>query len=301
MDIDYAFEHLLEKLNTWFTTLIGMLPNLLIASLILVFGFYLARAIRRQVNRRIRKFFPTITLADLSINLIYVFCLGVVIFSALKVLNLDSTIMTALGAAGILGLGLAFAFQDIAANFISGVVLAFSKPFKVGELVTTNNMEGFVVEVKLRDTTIRTHQGHLIAIPNKMLMQNPLINYTRYGKRRADITGGVSYASDLRKVRTVAMEALKNVPNVIAEDTSFFFEEFDDSSINFKIRIWVNSDQFGDYLQFINDVIIILKEAFNKNDINMPFPIRTLNFGIEGGKQLSDMELRVVHTEGDQA
>src|SRR5699024_11583333 len=72
-----------------------------------------------------------------ALPIFYVFCLGVVIFSALKVLNLDSTIMTALGAAGILGLGLAFAFQDIAANFISGVVLAFSKPFKVGELVTT--------------------------------------------------------------------------------------------------------------------------------------------------------------------
>lgn len=87
--------------------------------------------------------------------------------------------MTALGAAGILGVGLAFAFQDIAANFISGVFLAFSKPFKVGELITTNDLEGFVVEVKLRDTTIRTHQGHLISIPNRLLMQNPLINYTR--------------------------------------------------------------------------------------------------------------------------
>lgn len=294
MDIEIALEHLVEKLNSWLSTLIGMLPNLLIASLILVFGFYLSRKIRSQSNKRMRRFFPTITLADLSINLIYVFCLGVVIFTALKVLNLDSTIMTALGAVGILGLGLAFAFQDIAANFISGIVLAFSKPFKVRELVTTNNLEGFVVEVKLRDTTIRTHQGHLIAIPNKMLIQNPLINYTRYGKRRADITGGVSYASDLKKVRTVAMKALKNVPNVIAEDTSFFFEEFDDYCINFRVRIWVNSEQFGDYLQFINDVIIILKESFSENNITMPFPIRTLDFDIKGGEKLSDAEPHVV-------
>lgn len=124
-----------------------MLPNLLLASLILVVGLYLARTVRRIANKRIRKFFPTVTLADLTINLIYVFCVGVVLFTSLRILNLDSTIMTALGAAGILGIGLAFAFQDIAANFISGVFLAFSKPFKVGELIATNNMEGFVEEV----------------------------------------------------------------------------------------------------------------------------------------------------------
>lgn len=294
MDVDHAFEQLIDKLNIWFSALIGMLPNLLLASLILVLGFYLSKGIRNQANKRIRRFFPTITLADLSINLIYVFCLGVVIFSALKILNLDSTIMTALGAAGILGVGLAFAFQDIAANFISGVFLAFSKPFKVGELITTNDLEGFVVEVKLRDTTIRTHQGHLISIPNRLLMQNPLINYTRYGKRRADITGGISYADDLEKVRNVAEEALKNVPNVISKDTTFFFEELGDSSVNFRIRIWVDSDQFGTYLQFINDVIITLTTAFRENDITIPFPIRTLDFDMKGGEKLSDVELHVV-------
>lgn len=294
MDVDHAFEQLIDKLNIWFSALIGMLPNLLLASLILVLGFYLSKGIRNQANKRIRRFFPTITLADLSINLIYVFCLGVVVFSALKILNLDSTIMTALGAAGILGVGLAFAFQDIAANFISGVFLAFSKPFKVGELITTNDLEGFVVEVKLRDTTIRTHQGHLISIPNRLLMQNPLINYTRYGKRRADITGGISYADDLEKVRNVAEEALKNVPNVISKDTTFFFEELGDSSVNFRIRIWVDSDQFGTYLQFINDVIITLTTAFRENDITIPFPIRTLDFDMKGGEKLSDVELHVV-------
>lgn len=294
MNIDRAFEHLLDKLNLWLTTLIGMLPNLLLASLILVIGLYLAKTISKLANKKLRHLFPTVTLANLTINLIYVFCVGVVIFTTLKVLRLDSTIMTALGAAGILGIGLAFAFQDIAANFISGVFMAFSKPFKVGDLITTNDKEGFVQVVNLRDTYIRTHQGHIVSIPNKLIFQSPLINYTRYGKRRADITGGVSYGDDLEKARRVAEEALKNVPNVIAEDTTFFYEELGDSSVNFRIRIWVNSNQFGDYLHFINDVIIILKNAFDENDISIPFPIRTLDFNIKGGGKLSDMELRVV-------
>lgn len=140
MDIDQALKQILEKLDDWIIDIIGILPNLLLASIILVIGFYLSKIIRNQANKRIRRFFPTITLADLSINLIYVFCIGVVFFSALKVLHLDNTIMTALSAAGIVGIGLAFAFQDIAANFISGVFLAFNKPFKVGELITSNQL-----------------------------------------------------------------------------------------------------------------------------------------------------------------
>lgn len=294
MNIDKAIAELLDKLNIWLTALIRALPNILLASIILVIGLYVARAIRRFANRKFKRFFPTETLGNLTINLVYVFCIGVVLFITLKVLKLDRTIMTVLGAAGIIGIGLAFAFQDIAANFISGVFLAFNKPFKVGDLITTNDMEGFVVEVKLRDTTIRTHQGQLITIPNRSLFQNPIINYTRYGKRRADIVVGVSYGDDLRKAQSIAMEALKNVPNVIAEDTTVFYQEFNDSAIDFRIRIWVNSDKFADYLHFINDVIITLKEAFDENNITIPFPIRTLDFDAKGGKELSNMELKVV-------
>lgn len=94
-------------------------------------------------------------------------------------------------------------------------------------------------------------------------------------------------------MRSVAEQALKKVPNVISEDTTFFFEGLGDSTIDFKIRIWVNSDQFSDYLQFINDVIIILKEAFDENDITLPFPIRTLDFNMKGGEKLSDMSLNI--------
>lgn len=293
MEPGKAIQPILDKIISWAVTLIGMLPNLLLASIILVVGFYAAKSVRKFADNKLRKFFPTITLADLSINLLYVFCLSIVLFIVLRILNLDGTIMAALGAAGILGVGLAFAFQDIAANFISGVFLAFRKPFKVGELITVTGLEGFIVEVKLRDTTIRTHQGHLITIPNRQLLQNPVINYTRYGKRRADITGGVSYAEDLRKVREIAENALKTVPNVLADDTTFFYESLNDSSIGFRIRIWVNSDQFGDYLRFINEVIITLKEAFDAGNITMPYPIRTLDFNIKGGTALSDMELKI--------
>ena len=296
LDLDKAFNLILEKFNHWITDLISMLPNLLIASLILVFGFYFSKKIKSFAEKKLPKILPTVTLANLTVNLIYIFCLGSVVFMALKILNLDSTITTALAGAGIVGLGLAFAFQDIAANFISGIFIAFSRPFYVGELIKVKDFEGFVVEMRLRDTLIRTHQGHLVSVPNKEIFQNPMINYTRFGKRRADITGSVSYGEDLKRVKEIAEKALSEVPNVIAKDTTFLYEEFGESSVNFKIRIWVNSNQFGDYLKFINDTIIILKENFDKNNITMPFPIRTLDFDIKGGEKLSDL---VIHVDND--
>lgn len=293
MDTGAAFKIVLEKLNTWVTELIKMLPNLLLATCILVLGLFLAQKVRRFAKKKLIRFFPTKLIGDLAISLIYTFCIGVIIFSTLKILNLDKTITTALAGAGIVGVGLAFAFQDIAANFISGTILSFSRPFKINDLIKIKEFEGFVVELKLRETTIRTPQGHIVTIPNKEVFQNAIINYTRYGKRRADIIGGVSQGDDLRKVRKVALEALETVPNVIKDDTTFLFEGLGESTIDFKIRIWVNSDKFPVYQQFINDVIIILKEAFDTNDISLPFPITTLDFAMKGGEKLSDMLIRV--------
>lgn len=297
INIDKALDLILGKVTVWATELIQMLPNLLIASLVLVIGFYLAKKIRTFAEKKFPKLLPTVTLANLTINLIHIFWIGSVLFIALKVLNLDSTITTALAGAGIVGLGLAFAFQDIAANFISGIFIAFSRPFYVGELIKVNDFEGFVVEMRLRETIIRTHQGHLVSVPNKEIFQNPMINYTRFGKRRADIVGAVSYNEDLREVSKIALKALESVPNVISKDTTFLFENFNDSGIDFKIRIWVDSNQFGDYLKFINDTIIVLKEAFDENNIVVPFPIRTLD--MSEVRKLPDLNIKLTEEGND--
>lgn len=293
MNIDHAIKLILEKLDVWAVDFIKMLPNLILATCVLVIGLFLAQKIRNFANKKLLRFFPTRIIGNLAINLIYTFCIGVVVFSTLRILKLDKTITTALAGAGIVGIGLAFAFQDIAANFISGTILSFSRPFKINDLIKIKEFEGFVTEMKLRETVIRNQQGHIITIPNKDIFQNPIINYTRYGKRRADIVGGVSQADDLRKVKKVALEALAKIPNIIKEDTSFLFSGLGESTIDFKIRIWVNSDKFPDYLQLIDDVIITIKETFEENDISLPFPIRTLDFAMKGGEKLSDMEINI--------
>ena len=297
MDIDKALKLVLNKLNSWLTDFIELLPNLLLATLIFVIGIFLAKRVRNIAKKSFHRFSPTSTLTSLAVNFVYLISIGVVVFTTLKILHLDTTITTVLASAGVVGLALAFAFQDIASNFISGIFISFRKPFNVGDVIKVKDYMGNVEEIRLRDTTILTFNGQYVTIPNKDVFQNPIENFTKYGKRRLDIKGGVSQGDDLNKAQKVAMETLAEIEGIIKEDTTFLYDGLGESTIDFTVRLWVNTSENGSYLKVLNDAIIRIKEVFEQNDISMPFPIRTLDFGMKGGKTLADMG---IHIAGDK-
>jgi small conductance mechanosensitive channel len=212
----------------------------------------------------------------------------------LSVLQLDKAVTSILAGAGIAGLALAFAFQDIATNFISGIFISFRRPLHVGDVVKISNYMGKVEEINLRDTMIRTFQGQMVIIPNKDVFQNPIENYSLLGKRRMDLNIGVSYGDDLEKVKAVTLDAVRNLDGLCEdEETSFFYQGFADSSITYLLRLWVNSPEQPAYLKMGSDAIIAIKKAYDKEGITLPFPIRTLDFGIKGGVPLKDMPVNV--------
>ncbi|HAV03217.1 MAG TPA: mechanosensitive ion channel protein MscS [Chryseobacterium sp.] len=236
------------------------------------FGYriFLAKQLRNLAHRKVDKYLKHRALGELLLNLIYVFAIGVVIFTALRVLKLDKTVTTALAGAGIAGIALAFAFQDIAANFISGIFLTFQRPFFIREAIRIKDLEGFVQDMSLRDTTLKTYQGQLIVIPNKEVFQNAITNYTWLGKRRADITGTLEATVDLKKVQQVALTALHDIPGVIAADTLFLYENICEGTVNFKAMVWLNSGERIAYLEFVSHFIIAITDAFKRNGIALP-------------------------------
>lgn len=291
MDLNHAYQLIVDKLTSWARDLIRITPNIALAAIILVLGFFVAKTIRNFVKKIIHRFITNRTLDNLFSSLIYIFLLGIVIFIALSVLKLDKAVTSILAGAGILGLALAFAFQDIAANFISGIFISFRSPIKIGDIVKIKDYMGKVEEINLRDTVIRTFQGQMVIIPNKDVFQNPIENFSMLGKRRFDLEIGVSYGDDLNKVRKVALDAVRDLKGLSKEDeVTFFYKEFGESSINFYIRMWVSSPEQLDYLHVGSEAIIRIKEAFDQNGIMIPFPIRTLDFGIKGGTPLSEMK-----------
>ncbi|WP_265429305.1 mechanosensitive ion channel family protein [Chryseobacterium sp. YIM B08800] len=277
-DLNKAIELIDEKLNLWFREIVEILPNLLLAVFVLLIGFFIAKWIRKLTLKIFKKISSNHTITNLFSTFIYITALGIVFFTALSILKLDKAVTSILAGAGIFGLALAFAFQDIASNFISGIFISFRKPLHIGDIVSVKNYMGKVMEVNLRDTVIKTFQGKIVIIPNKDVFQNPVENYSILGKRRLDLKVGVSYDSNLEKVAQIAVDALKNIEGLAPEEKiTLFYEEFGDSSINFTVRLWCNSAEQIDYLTVGHNAIVSIKKAFDLHKINVPFPVRTLD------------------------
>ncbi len=290
MDFQKAVDLISDKLFGWAQELIRMLPNILVATLVLVIGLYIAKKIKKLAFNLAQRVSENTTINNLFSSIMHVFFVGVVLFTALSILQLDKAVSTILAGAGILGLGLAFAFQDIAANIMSGVFITFRKPILLGDIVKISGYMGTVHEINLRDTVLLTFQGQIVFIPNKDVFKNPIENYSQLGKRRLDLEVGVSYGEDLERVRTITLEAVKDIDGLNAGDeTTMYFHEFGDSSINYVIRLWVNSSEQSAFLHVTNQAIMNIKKAYDTHNINIPFPIRTLNFGIKGGVSLKEM------------
>ncbi|MEO8406101.1 MAG: mechanosensitive ion channel family protein [Chitinophagaceae bacterium] len=289
MDFSNAYQLISHKLFAWLHELVRMIPNLVLAAIVLAIGLLMSRVIRRVAGVMMKKVTHNKAINQLFASILYFSFIGITFFVVLSILKLDKAVTSILAGAGLLGLALAFAFQDIAANFISGIFISFRKPFHTGDIVQLKNYMGKVEDINLRDTVLRTFQGQMVIIPNKDVFQNPIENFSILGKRRMDLTIGVSYGEDLELVKKVTLEAVRDLPDLSDEDpTTLFFLEFADSSINFVIRLWVKSPEQKAWLETGSEAIIRIKKAYEANDILIPFPIRTIDFGIKGGISLKE-------------
>ncbi|MCB0700791.1 MAG: mechanosensitive ion channel [Chitinophagales bacterium] len=289
MDFSKSYNLLLDKLSSWFDEFIQLLPNMALAALVFVFGLFIAKFLKRIAGKLINKVSKQQSLNSLFASFVHVFAVGIILFATLSILKLDKAVTSILAGAGIIGLALAFAFQDIAANFISGVFISFRRPMHIGDIVKVKDYMGIVKDINLRDTVLLTFQGQMVIIPNKDVFQNAIENYSLLGKRRMDLIVGISYGDDLQKVKEIVLNAVKKVSVRTDDDITFFYDEFGDSSINFEVRIWINNPDQPVWLQGRSEAIMYIKEAFDQNNITIPFPIRTLDFGIKGGEKLADI------------
>lgn len=289
-EINDAYGIVTGKVEDWITSFIAMLPNLVVATFVLIVFYVIGRLARNIVGKLLNKVTDNKTITSLLETIFGVAITGIGFFIALTVLNLDTAVTSLLAGAGILGLALGFAFQDIASNFISGVILSIRHPFGIGDIIQTNDFYGTVQKLNLRNTIMRTVTGQIVYLPNKKVFENPLENFTSTGLRRVDLACGVSYGDDLEKARDLALSAVDKVENILSDKgIEFYYDEFGDSSINFKIRFWVQFATNPDFWQARSEAIMAIKKAFDENDIMIPFPIRTLDFGIRGGEKLDTM------------
>lgn len=247
---------------------------MVVAFLFFVLFFIMARLAKKWI-RRLFDHTKNDVIKNLSAGLVYYCVLGLGMFIILEILHLKTAVTSLLAGVGIVGIALGFAFQDIAANFLSGIILAYRKPFNVQDIVQMSEYTGTVMQINIRDTVLKTFQGQEVIIPNRSVIQNPITNYTSLAERRIDLRFRASYDEDLENVKKITIKALSTVENVIRkEDINFIYTDFDHSAINFEIRLWVNYSTENDYINTRGLAIMAIKKAFDQQQISIPFTTR---------------------------
>lgn len=294
MNVDFgqALQASIDKVSGWIEALVRNLPEILAAVVLLGVFVVLAGLVRKGVRKIADRITDHGPLKSLAGTAAYVTVLALGVFMALGVLELDKTVTSLLAGVGILGLALGFAFQDIAENFIAGVLISIRRPFTDGDLVETNDVFGRVEGLDLRATRIRSLEGPLVRIPNADVFGNTLTNYSQARGRRVDVECGVAYDTDLEAAARIAADALVDVDGRDgSREPEVFWKEFGGSSINFVARFWLDANEQRDWLAARSEAMVRIKKAFDENDVGIPFPIVTLDFS-EAGTRTLDEPLR---------
>ena len=193
-----------------------------------------------------------------------------------------------LGAAGVAGIAIGFAAQTSLSNIISGFFLIGERPFELGDIIEVDGVCGTVDTIGLLSLTLRTFDNRSVRIPNETLVKNKVINVTRHPIRRNNLDIGVAYDENIGHVLSVLRDvAEKNVQCLDEPDPLIIFTGFGDSSLNFMLGAWCLQEDYG---TLRNSLPRELKERFDQEEIEIPFPHMTL----AGGKALGPIPLEMV-------
>ncbi len=175
------------------------------------------------------------------------------------------------------GIGLGFGLQEIFANFISGLIILFERPIRVGDTVTVGDVSGTVTKIHIRATWITGFDRKELVVPNKEFITNRLVNWSLSdGTLRVEIPVGIAYGSDTEKAKRVLEEVAQANANVLKEPAPYaLFRGFGDSSLNFELRVF--SPDVNHYLKIVHELHMEIDRAFRAEGIEIAFPQRDLH------------------------
>ena len=209
---------------------------------------------------------------------------------SLGFLGLDLSTLTVI--AGGLSIGVGFGLQNVVGNFISGIWLLFEQTLRPGDIVEVEGRRGTVEKLSIRSTTVRTFDNVDLIVPNQQFLTSPIKTYTGTSLPvRISILVGVSYDSDPQQVQRVMLELAEEHELVMKDPApAFFFMEFGDSSLDFRLDVWVEHPD--KMLRVRSDLNFMIWEAFARHGIGIPFPQRDINLARGWDQLLKDSEAR---------
>jgi small-conductance mechanosensitive channel len=190
------------------------------------------------------------------------------------------TALATIGAAATLAIG--FAMQDILQNFVAGVFIFTDKPFRIGDWIEWDGNSGIVEDISLRVTRVRTFDNELLTVPNSQLTDDVVKNLVAKEQLRLKFLFGIGYDDDIDKATEIIIEEAENHPEILDDpEPSVRLTELGDSSVGLQSRVWIDDPSRADFVKTRGEYVTSVKERFDAEGINIPYPNRTLGGGLE--------------------
>jgi small-conductance mechanosensitive channel len=190
------------------------------------------------------------------------------------------TSLATVAAAATLAIG--FAMQNVIANFVAGVFIFVEKPFKIGDWIQFDGNDGVVEDISLRVTRVRTFDNELLTVPNSQLTDNVVKNPVDADKLRLKFLFGIGYDDDIEKATDIIMEEAEAHEGIMDDPgPSVRLTELGDSSVGLQSRIWIANPSRADFVKTRGEYVTAVKRRFDEEDIDIPYPTRTLTGGID--------------------
>ncbi|MBK6537260.1 MAG: mechanosensitive ion channel family protein [Ignavibacteria bacterium] len=254
----------INEVNVFWKEFIHILPKAIIAFVIFILFLFLSGKVSNLVKNRLvfrtkdpllSGFISKITKWIVSI-IGFVICMEILGFATLA-----GGIVTGAGLSAVI---LGFAFKNIGENFLSGLLLAFNRPFNTGDLIQVEGYTGKITSMDFRTTNIETFDGQNVFIPNSIIINNPLVNYTYESKRRIDFTIQVDYTNDLDKAKKIILNSIKKVKDVLEEPKPLVIVDELTTSMSIKSFFWIDTKISESSLPEIKSNVIEL----SRNELN---------------------------------
>src|SRR5579872_892869 len=263
------------ELRALWTKLIASLPYIGIAVIVLIFAWWASRSATSIARRFSEQRIGAPLLRDVFARATGVVVLLTGVYFVLHVSGLTRIAVTVVGGTGLLGLIIGIAFHDITENFLASLFLALQQPFQPGDLVTIAEQTGFVHSLTTRTTILMTLDGNHIQIPNSTVYKSTIQNFASNPNRRESFLVGIGYAEDVAKAQSIALQVLKDHPAVLGDPQPWVLvDSLGSAAVTLRVYFWMNGREHS-WLPVKSSVIRLLKVAFDKHEISIPFEARS--------------------------
>lgn len=262
-----------EYLKKGLDYIMEFLPNLITAAIILLVGLWIIRIINKAVHRFFERKDYDLTLETFLQSLIKN-GLKLLLF-VLVVMQLGVPGSSLVAMVGAAGLAIGLALQGSLANFAGGVLILLFKPFKVGDFISAQGVDGTVKEISIFTTKLNTFGNQVAIIPNGQLSNNNIINFNAENTRRNKIDVGIGYGSNIKKAKDILLEICAADERILKDPApEVYVGALADSSVNLTLRFWAKNENF--WAAHFN-VMETLKMRFDEEGIEIPFPQRDIH------------------------